>query len=40
MQRVSEALKFTVIVERGRSFTLKRSCVQEGEFFSDFYKDS
>jgi len=40
MQQVSEALKITAIVEQGRSFVLKRWCVQKGEFFSDIHKDS
>lgn len=40
MQQVVEALKLAVIVEQGRSFVLKRWCVQKGEFFSDIHKDS
>ena len=33
MQGISEALDLTVIVERGRSFVLKRQRAQKGEFF-------
>lgn len=40
MQQVAEALKLTVIVEQGRSFVLKRWCVQKGAFFSDFQNNS
>lgn len=33
MQRVSEALKLPVVVERGWSLVLKRQCAQKGECF-------